>query len=707
MVNRIVAVGCLLAFASSWAGTALAQHIQGAGFDPAPAQLDASTHGVRRPVTSLDLLSLRDLEGVSISPDGKQIAFVIGQAIADTNSYRSGLFVVATEGNKPARSFGSAGTPQWDDINQWVPEAPQWSRDSRLVSYRMSMTSDGHFQVWGWDAATGTRKQITHVTGDVESYRWSGDDSAIILEVLMPPSAGQMAEWAEHGMRLDADISPYRTVSVLSQKAESRQNHEYWVHEYATGLERRAKQEEIREWFPLAESGANEPITGTKSPASEKYKIVDASPSPDGKRVAYLYLVEDPAVSKTWCRRLLIRPNASSELVEVTPHSYFVDQYWWSADGSMLYFTERAGLGRSPWLQEISGNDLHPRLLYKTDKPEFLSYFSSDAQGRWFACLQESNNSPPQVALLDVVSQQIRKIVNPNPEFDSFRQSSAERMEGTNRFGEHWYAYLLKPLDYVPGRKYPLVVTTYRSGDYFLRGASGDENPIQVYAAKGFAVLSFDVGFTRNVRPGDFSEKLLDWASPTASIESAVKNLVDAGLIDPSRVGMAGFSHGDTIGGYAVVHTRLFRAVSGALLYDPCFYALGGEVWHGIFTTWGLAGWTEGSTKARWQEIAVSTNADKIAAAILQNTSDTEYIGYLSTYRALKDLNKPIELYIYPNELHVINQPKHRLEIFERNVDWFSFWLKDEEDSDPAKAEQFARWRSLRNSADKSTSLSY
>ena len=29
-------------------------------------------------------------------------------------------------------------------------------------------------------------------------------------------------------------------------------------------------------------------------------------------------------------------------------------------------------------------------------------------------------------------------------------------------------------------------------------------------------------------------------------------------------------------------------------------------------------------------------------------------------------------------------------------VDWLRFWLKGEEDSDPAKAEQYARWRKLR-----------
>jgi hypothetical protein len=41
-------------------------------------------------------------------------------------------------------------------------------------------------------------------------------------------------------------------------------------------------------------------------------------------------------------------------------------------------------------------------------------------------------------------------------------------------------------------------------------------------------------------------------------------------------------------------------------------------------------------------------------------------------------------------------KPRERLVAQQGLVDWFLFWLKDEEDPDPAKAEQYARWRELR-----------
>jgi hypothetical protein len=58
-----------------------------------------------------------------------------------------------------------------------------------------------------------------------------------------------------------------------------------------------------------------------------------------------------------------------------------------------------------------------------------------------------------------------------------------------------------------------------------------------------------------------------------------------------------------------------------------------------------------------------------------------------------RQLNQPVELFIYTEDLHVKNKPVRRYEFYRRNVDWLSFWLRDEEDPDPAKDEQHKRWR--------------
>jgi len=63
----------------------------------------------------MDLLTLRDIRGLQISPDGKYVAFVLIQAVYETNHYRSGMFVISTEkGSKPI-SLGTAGSGRWDE----------------------------------------------------------------------------------------------------------------------------------------------------------------------------------------------------------------------------------------------------------------------------------------------------------------------------------------------------------------------------------------------------------------------------------------------------------------------------------------------------------------------------------------------------------------------------------------------------------------
>ncbi len=64
--------------------------------------------------------------------------------------------------------------------------------------------------------------------------------------------------------------------------------------------------------------------------------------------------------------------------------------------------------------------------------------------------------------------------------------------------------------------------------------------------------------------------------------------------------------------------------------------------------------------------------------------------------QALRRLGKPVEMVVLEDGVHALERPWDRRVSLQSNVDWFTFWLKGEEDRDPAKAEQYARWRALR-----------
>jgi len=659
------------------------------------------TADAKRRITMSDLLTIRDCEGVSISPDGKYVAFVVGQATYKTNDYLSNLFVVGTKPGSAPVNLGTAGLPHWDNINQWAEEAPQWSPDSRFITYRMRRSPNETWQVWRWNRNGGPPVQLTHVQGDVLDYHWATDGSRLVMTVQRSDDLDrETAQLSEHGILYDGKIEPWMSFPIVREVLAQRTAlTPTWVYEFATGKERMANQRELTLFGPWVSD--KEQILDLNQGSLQGHHIIDAEKSPNGQWVAYTYLANDASQAKAVEVDLFSKPVRGGNPIKVGADPY-ISRYWWSSDSKGIYFTEFALGGHTGKLMFAPRSGGTPKLLFRgatpgSTNPDYFGTLSLDRSGKYAAGEGENNITPPRIVLVNLTNGKVRTLVDLNPSFGNIELSQPSRIEGTNRYGTRWFAHLIKPIGYKSGRWYPLIVTTYRSGDYFLRGASGDENPLQVYAADGFVVLSFDVGAEPNTQPGDFQAQLLSWASPTASIEMAVDRLVEQGLVDPQRVGISGYSHGDEIVGYALTHTNLFYAASGAALYDPYFYYLGGEEWQNIFASWGLGGWPEGTAvRQRWEELAPSLRADRIHAALLNNVSDSEYIIFLSLQISLQQLGKPAEMVIYPNELHVINEPKHRYEIYESNVDWFRFWLQGYEDPNPAKAAQYRRWEGLR-----------
>jgi hypothetical protein len=62
----------------------------------------------------------------------------------------------------------------------------------------------------------------------------------------------------------------------------------------------------------------------------------------------------------------------------------------------------------------------------------------------------------------------------------------------------------------------------------------------------------------------------------------------------------------------------------------------------------------------------------------------------------LDALGRPVEVLYFAKAAHAVKLPSHRWQSLNTHTDWFRFWLQDKEDSDPAKREQYARWRKMR-----------
>jgi Prolyl oligopeptidase family len=105
-------------------------------------------------------------------------------------------------------------------------------------------------------------------------------------------------------------------------------------------------------------------------------------------------------------------------------------------------------------------------------------------------------------------------------------------------------------------------------------------------------------------------------------------------------------------------------------------------------------------TEERWKAVSVALNASRIRAPLLIQVSDSELMGEIQTFAEMHKTGKPIEIHVFPNEFHVKSQPIHRYYMYKRSVQWFEFWLKGIEESDPVDPEQYQGWRVLRNRAE-------
>jgi dipeptidyl aminopeptidase/acylaminoacyl peptidase len=653
----------------------------GPGFDPTPVTIPAVPRSSPRPITSKDLIEMRDFKGFQISPDGHWVAYVVSQALLETNSYRSALFVISTKPGSTPVNLGSAGPPHWDEIGQYLEIAPQWSPDSQYITYLLK--DDGIWQVWRWRPDGGKPEQLTHNRFDVQSYEWSPDGSQIIYSVTDPAPVEEAKSSAAQGILWDGSVRAYRAKPIFASVIDKMSKKtELWVFEAANRIERKATTEEQSDYQKAHQQN------------KDAHNLRTVKTSPDGKAIAYLDTLYDIKKFPYLGWALFSKRREGEEPIQLlAPSTLPITDFWWNKDGNEVYFSRVTDDGRIALFAIPAAGGQSREVTKSRDQ---LYSFSFDKDLKRAACIRKNATLPDELDVVDVRSGDVHTLVTINPEFQNLLLSPATRLEWTNKYGEKAFGHLIKPLNYEAGKRYPLIVTTYTSWG-FLRGGVGDEYPVQVFAANGYAVLSFNVPPAHPLDPQNVRRNLLEWYSPMASLETGIRQLETMGVIDPRRTGLTGLSYGAEITEFTISHSNIFQAaaVSGSSARDPLFYYLAPSSWHKIFADW-LGGWPEGQAAPVWREISPALNAKQVNAPLLIQAPDTEYLLSLQFYNALKEYGKNVDMFVFPDEEHIKNQPQHKYAVYQRNLDWFNFWLQGKEDSNPRKQEQYDRWRAMK-----------
>jgi len=662
----------------------------------------ASGSAAVRDITARDLARIRDVgepdaaeaptSPYALSPDGRSIAFVITRPDPVANQVCSALVTMPVESRAIPRVLDRgdhlpifAGNFRGLFIETGFPDqiTPIWSPDGRAIAYRKLI--DGIVQLVRVAADGSGAAQVTHAPADIEDFAWTADSASMVYTARTSQTDAAKAIDREGlgGWLYDARIIPN-----ISWRPNP------WVKDLFIGA------------FRVELAGG-----GTRTATADERALVVPPPAPDRP---FDMIADALSGARAWTEPVSSHPiaehrvwmtNARGEKVacRLAGCTGRISRIFWDRSGRSILFLTRAGWrGEETILYRwVPGNNRLTAILRTADS---LSGCIQAVVA--LICGRENSSTPRRIVAIDLATGRDRLIFDPNPEFAGFRLGSVRRLRFINDRGLPAWGDLVLPPAYDGKTRLPLVVVTYHSRG-FLRGGTGDEYPIFPLAAKGFAVLSFE-------RPQDVAVAvpgLTSWAdvlvelqrdwTERRSVQSALMTGIDkaiaTGAVDPGRIGITGLSDGASIVEFALVNSKRFAAAAMSTCCDDRLTSLvlGGEGWGSENHRSGYP-LSVDDNRDYWKPISLSLNARSIDTPILFQLADREAGLALQSYGALREAGKPVEMRIYPGEFHNKVQSAHRLAVYDRNIDWFAFWLRGYEDPMPAKRAQYEHWRRMR-----------
>lgn len=653
--------------------------------------------------------------GISLSPDGRKLAFEVHRADTAANDYRTAWFVALTKSDAGPRNVGDAGEPSLfksgapgGQVNgAWDAPTALWSADSKWIVYRRK--SGDQVQLWRSRVDGSLQEQITENAADVERFVWGKDERLLLFSTDAPRALLQeeYGRQAAAGYVFDYESGwatfhgrPYRNpYAMIGGKAK------VWAYDWFNQEERPATADEIA-WFERATS------RGRQLDAVPTARRVALAPS-DGAAAWFAPAYPDkqgisPPLVLHASTFVDGRRSATCGAVECTGYmetNELTAGPLWSDAEDEIYFTRREGPAyrtRVIYAWNPGHDTVHQ--VFQTD--EWIS--GCERALSRLICFRQAPDYPRTIVSIDLVSGQMDTVVDPNPDFSNLRVGSVERISWKNTAGTRTYGYLVKPPDFQTGKRYPLVIAGYRAR-YAFAGGVGAECPVHPLAGNGFVVLVYERPVDMDVqsRIADVTElarhkwgrSAFDYRSTLSLLDTLVDQLAKSGIVDRNRVGMCGFSNGAHHVGYVLIHSNLLAAATMAWSEQSTssYYVSGVPGWfrRDVQKTIGFGRPGSGSDW-NWSNTSLALNAKKINAPLLVTSSDFEHIRALQDVVTLTELKRPVEMHVYPDEYHVKWQPAHRAAANELIYDWFNFWLRDVESSGAHKVDQYVRWRSLR-----------
>ena len=127
-----------------------------------------------RSLTPDDYYRIQDVHAPQVSPDGLQIAYLVSNYDGEADKRRTALWMVGWDGGDPIQLTREA-RGVWE---------PKFSPDGRYLSFISTPEGADVGQLMLLDRRGGEPRQLTHVSGEIDSYAWSPDSRRLVVAML-------------------------------------------------------------------------------------------------------------------------------------------------------------------------------------------------------------------------------------------------------------------------------------------------------------------------------------------------------------------------------------------------------------------------------------------------------------------------------------------------------------------------------------------
>lgn len=659
------------------------------------------------------LLVVADFGPPVVSPNGSRVAFRVEQASIERNTYDSYWYVQRVEGDASPRLVADGGVPLRDSIaGLSTPATTVWSPDGRWIYYRARL--DGRIDVWRAATDGAGAEPVTHDPADVRDFSLSDDGRTLKYSVGASRERIVHAEQAEYdrGIRIDKTVpiggGLFRSRYTLGRLATQRYTG-VWVaragllasepdHWKALDLETGTVRDlapSDRPPPPLALSdldrGVPEPWKLSLDPGTGRIALLTRVGNGEGlarkrKPEVHLAMLPNrtankpmPCMAKLCTNKAISgvqwRPGSDEVLFTVTDPGDAQSIYSWNVRTGIVRLVTRTN-----GLLGGGGRDEQP------PSPCGLSRMA-------LVCVTAAADQPPRLERIDLGSGKRHVLFDPNVDLAADMRRTVvqpQLLRWSDGAGHHFTG------QFYPARRSgagpaPLFITYY-SCQGFVRGGVGDEWPLVPLAQAGISALCINHGPMLAGAAARYNEGL-------SAVKSVVDLLASQGKIDRTRIGMGGLSFGSEIAIWVATKSDQLAAVSiTSPEVSPLYYLLnslrGRSFTVGLKESWQLGSPEE--TPKHWRTLSPAYSLDKFQAPLLLQVPEEEYI-YSLDYVIPLLLDQRADMYVFPNEPHQKFQPRHKLAAYERNLDWFRFWLQGYEDPSPDKRVQYEHWHVMRD----------